>query len=227
MGIGPVGIRQVQGELRAARDRAEELAGQLGLEAGDRHRRQLRVEVAVGTAGDVDRAARQGLVHRQLDVGVAGDPGPVAERLIERLPEDDADVFDGVMGPGLEVAIGADGETEAAVAAEQVEHVIEETDPGRRADLAPVEVERDADVGLAGAALDRGLPVPGCRHRCAIPPRRARSCRRPAPSPTRRGSGNPRRGRSRRPSRPGPSLSPRRSRPGRSGAGTYPGRAAR
>src|SRR4029079_16167535 len=166
-------------------------------------------------------------VYGRLEVDVAGDRGAVAERAVERLPEDDADVLDGVMRPGLEVAIGADAETEAAVAAEQVEHVIEEADPGRRAALAPVEVERDADIGLAGSALDRGLPDAGCRHRCAIPPRRARSCRRPAPSPTRRGSGSPRRGRSRRRSRPGLSQSPRRSRPGRSDAGTCPGRAAR
>ena len=64
---------------------------------------------------------------------VAADPGAVAERLVERLPEHDADVLDRVVGAGLEVAVGLDLQAEPAVAGEQVEHVVEEADAGRGA----------------------------------------------------------------------------------------------
>ena len=61
------------------------------------------------------------------------------------------------MGAGAEVARGANVEVEAAVAREQVEHVVEEPNPG----LAPagsgaVEGQGDVDVGLTGLAFDRG-----------------------------------------------------------------------
>ena len=40
------------------------------------------------------------------------------------------------------------------MAAEQLEHVVEEADPGRDGHVAAVEVERDLDLRLAGLALD-------------------------------------------------------------------------
>ena len=125
------------GELRVRGDGAEELLGQLGVEAGDRHRRQLGVEAAERAPGDVDRALAERLVHRHHGVAVAADPGAVAERLVERLAERDADVLDRVVGAGLEVALGLDREPEAAVAAEQLEHVVEEADAGRGATSPP------------------------------------------------------------------------------------------
>ncbi len=48
-------------------------------------------------------------------------------------------------------------EVETAVAGEQVEHVIEEPDPGvPRARAVSVERQADADLGLAGPAVDLG-----------------------------------------------------------------------
>ena len=108
--------------------------------------RQLGVEDAERPAGDVDRALGQRLVHRHHGGAVAPDPGAVAERLVERLAEHDADVLDGVVGAGLEVAVRLDLQAEPAVAGEQVEHVVEEADAGRRARLSPVEVEREPDL---------------------------------------------------------------------------------
>ena len=110
-----------------------------------------------------------------------------------------------MVGAGLEVAARLDPEAEAAVAGEQVEHVVEEADAGRGARLSPVEVERERDLRLGGAALlcscaahsvillgpdHRGLAVDGqalgagqsCRRAApASPPprresRRSRSC---------------------------------------------------
>ena len=70
------------------------------------------------------------------------------------LAEGDADVLDGVVRARLEIAVGFHLQAEPAVAAEQVEHVVEEADAGRGGDFAAVEVHRDLDPGLVRVALD-------------------------------------------------------------------------
>ena len=64
---------QVQRQLGRVGERAEELLGQLVLEAARRARRQLGLEQRERTPGDVDRAARARLVHRHRRRAVAGD----------------------------------------------------------------------------------------------------------------------------------------------------------
>ncbi len=156
VGVGAVANRDVQGQFGAVGDGAEELLGQLGVEAGDRGGGQVGVEDAVRPARDVDRALRQRLVHRHHGRAVAPDPGAVAERLVERLPEHDADVLHGVVGAGLQIAVRLDLQAQPPVAGKQVEHVVEEADAGRGARLPPVEVEREPDLGLGGAAIACG-----------------------------------------------------------------------
>ena len=117
----------------ALRHRAEELLGLLVLEAVDvpAGSRSKPLDERVRAAGDVDRARRARLVHRHDGVAVAVDPAPVAERLVERLPEHDPRVLDGVVRPGLQVPGDLHVELQPAVAGEQVEHVVEEADAGR------------------------------------------------------------------------------------------------
>jgi hypothetical protein len=90
-------------------------------------------------------------------VAVAVDARPIPERLVQRLAEHDARVLDRVVRAGLQVAGDGDVEIQLAVAGEQVEHVIEEADPGRAgAGAGPGEAERQGDVGLAGLAAELG-----------------------------------------------------------------------
>ena len=89
-------------------------------------------------------------------VAVAADPGAVAQRPVHRLPEHDADVLDRVMRPGLQIAGRLHPQPEPSVAAQQLEHVVEEADPGRGRHLSPVEVERELDRRLAGLSRDLG-----------------------------------------------------------------------
>ncbi len=104
------------------------------------------------------RDARQRLVHRHMHVGVAGDALHVAERLLHRLAERDADVLGGVVVVDMQVALGLDRDVDARVPRQQIEHVVEEADAGRNVAAAgAVEVDRDLDVGLLGLALHRGL----------------------------------------------------------------------
>ena len=104
------------------------------------------------------RDARQRLVHRHVHVGIAGDAAHVAERLLHRLAERDADVLGGVVVVDMQVALGLDGQVDARMARQQIEHVVEEADAGRNRRCAgAVEIDRDLDVGFLGGALDAGL----------------------------------------------------------------------
>ncbi len=79
------------------------------------------------------------------------------------------------------------------MAAEQVEHVVEEADPGGGARPRRRRGRAELDLRLVGAALDRR----GARHRCSILGASRRRC---APRPMRRARGSPRRRRSSPPS---------------------------
>ena len=110
-------------------------------------------------AGNVDRDAGQRLVHRQVDVGVARDALHVAERLLHRLAERDADILGRVVVIDVQVALGPHRDVDQRVARQLVEHVVEKADAGRdRRRAAAVEVDRDGDVGFLGLA----------RRRCAL-----------------------------------------------------------
>src|SRR3984885_698646 len=120
----------MEGQPRVQRQRAHELLDELVVEVADRAGRERGLERAQPAPGDVNRARRARLVHRDRGLAVAGNAGAVAERLAERLAAADSDVLDRVMGSRLEVAARLDAEVETAVAVKQVEHVVEEADPG-------------------------------------------------------------------------------------------------
>src|SRR5258705_6521552 len=144
------------------REGVKPLLDQLGIEGADLVARELGAEHQEGAAQYVDRDAGEGLVHRRLGVGIAGDAPHVAERLLDRLAERDADVLGGVMVVDMQVALGLDRDVDARMARQEVEHMVEEADAGRdRRRAGAVEVDRDLDVGFLGGALDRAF-AHGC-----------------------------------------------------------------
>ena len=84
------------------------------------------------------RDAGQRLVHRHMHVGIAGDALHVAERLLHRLAERDADVLGGVVVVDVQVALGLDRDVDARMPRQQIEHVVEEADAGRDRRTRPV-----------------------------------------------------------------------------------------
>ena len=93
-----------------------------------------------------------------MHVGIARDALHVAERLLHRLAERDADVFGGVVMIDVQVALGLDRDVDARVPRQQIEHVVEEADAGRdRRTPLPVEIDFDLDVGFLGLALHGGF----------------------------------------------------------------------
>ena len=93
-----------------------------------------------------------------MNIRVASDALHVAQCLLHRLAERDADVLGGVVMIDMKIALGLDGQVDAGMARQQVEHMVEEADSGRnRRRTGPVEIDRDLDVGFLGGTLDRTL----------------------------------------------------------------------
>ena len=114
-------------------------------------RRELGLEHQERPPRNVDRDAGQRLVHRHVHARIAGDALHVAERLLHRLAERDADVLGGVVVVDVQVALGLHGDVDARVAREQVEHVIEEADAGR--DLATRRCRRGSTATSTSVSL--------------------------------------------------------------------------
>ena len=102
--------------------------------------------------GDVDRARRARLVHRHDRLPVADDPGAVAERLVERLPERDAGVLDRVVrARSRGRPCTCTSRSRRPWRASRSSMWSRKPTPVARAPVAgAVERQRQADVGLAG-----------------------------------------------------------------------------
>ena len=156
--VCPVQHLDMQRDAGVHGERLEPLLHQLGVEGADLVAAELGLEHQERPARHVDGDARQRLVHRHMHVGIAGDALHVAERLLHRLAERDADVLGGVVVVDVQVALGLDRDVDARVPRQQIEHVVEEADAGRDVgDALAVEIDRDLDVGLLGGALDRAF----------------------------------------------------------------------
>jgi hypothetical protein len=188
----------------------EPLANQFRIELSDLFDPKLGPEHEERPTRDVDRDSRQGLIHRQVDVGIAADAALVRQSLGEGLSQRDARIFHRMMVIDMKITRHRHVEVEQRVTREQLEHVVEKADTRR--DLGPtrpVEVEGDLHVGLRRLAADAGGAV-GLLGHGSVPVRgRARLLEgRPG-----RGKGGWRRihRRSRRLSGSGPGPPPRRA----------------
>ena len=106
----------------------------------------------------VDGDTGERLVHRQQAIGVTRQAAFVAERLLQRLAQRDADVLDGVVIVDMGVALGRNRHIDERVTGKLIEHVIEKTNARR--DLGqprPVKVEIDRDLRLVGFAAYRSF----------------------------------------------------------------------
>jgi hypothetical protein len=147
----------VQGDAGVHRESLEELAHELRVELANLRRMECRPEDEERAAGDVERDARQRLVHGQERLRVAGDALEIAQRLAYGLPQRDAGVFNGMVLIYMQIALRGDLQIDETVPRDLIEHVIEEADSGRNIGFTgPVEVHLDADIGFLGLSLYRG-----------------------------------------------------------------------
>ena len=87
----------------------------------------------------------------------------VTDRFGKGLTQRDADVFNGVMGIDVQIALGLDLEVDQPVTGNLIKHVVEERDAARefRA-AAAVEIQLDADLRFLGVTGDLCLACHGC-----------------------------------------------------------------
>ena len=142
---------------RSLRESLKKVFGKLGLKIPDSLRADFPGDNAVRSSAEIDRGGRKRFVHRHQEISGAEDSALVADRLGQRLTERDAGVFDGVVLIDVEVAFGFDREIEGAVAGNEIEHVIEETDAGGDFGCAAtVEIQAQFNLRLVGFAIDGG-----------------------------------------------------------------------
>src|SRR6185503_2902537 len=151
-------VVDVQADQRVIDEALKELMGQIDVESADHRPGELDVVFESGPPGEVDDDPRQGLVERHIRVAVAHQPGFVAQRLLDRLAEGDADVLDGVMTVDVQIALGIDRQVDHAVARDLIEHVVEERYAGRKLGAAAaVEIDAYDDPRLASRPFDSRL----------------------------------------------------------------------
>ena len=119
---------------------------------------EAQVDSSEGPPGDVHDRTRERLVQGCIRVTEACDSDSVAERLLEGAPQCQAAVLRCVVVVDLKVPLAAKLEVESAVTDESAEQVVEKTDAGSHVRRAfSVQLEREADFGLVGLAIDRGF----------------------------------------------------------------------
>src|SRR5208282_6110521 len=108
-------------------------------------------------ASKIDGGCGKRLVHGHQEISGAENAFFVAERGVDGFAESNADVFDGVMLIHLQVAFGGEAKIEAAVARDEVQHVIEERNAGRDFGLAPaIEMQAEINLRFFGVAANGG-----------------------------------------------------------------------
>jgi len=120
------------------------------------HERHRKVQIR--PAGQIDRTRDQRVVERHHHRAEARDAVLVAERVVHRLAERDADVLNQMVVIHAVAARGQD-ESAAAVLRERVEHVVEKLHVGRDLDRSAVERKPQIDLRFFRRALDDAAAI--------------------------------------------------------------------
>ena len=104
-------------------------------------------------ATKINGGGRERFVHGHQEIAGAEDASLVAQRGVDGFAERNADVLDGVMLVHVQIALGCEPKIEAAVARDQVQHVIEEGNARGNVGLATaVEIQAQGDLRFFGVA---------------------------------------------------------------------------
>src|SRR6185295_5417626 len=108
-----------------------------------------------GPAAQIERHHRQRFIHGEHKISSAVDSAAIAQRFRKQLPEHDPHIFDGMVLVDVEITLRLELQIESAMFGEQLEHVVEEADPGRDfVSAAAFNAEPPANLRLFGIALD-------------------------------------------------------------------------
>src|SRR5690606_3883501 len=122
----PVQDPRVQAQFGVHGDGLKDVLDERGRHLPQHGRAELTTEHGVGPPAYVYDDLRERLVHRHGRLADADDAAPLAERLVERLPQHDGDILDGMVGVNVKVTLCLDDQVEQAVHGDMVQHVVEE-----------------------------------------------------------------------------------------------------
>jgi hypothetical protein len=134
--------------------RLKELLEKPNIQGVDIARRRCDFVHHIRAPGEIENDAGQGLVHRQDKEAVPADAFLVAQGILDRGTQNDAEVFHRVMGVDFQVAFGLYREVKEAVLGEQRQHMIHKRNAGINTGFAfTVDDESEIDRGLASLAF--------------------------------------------------------------------------
>lgn len=133
----------------------EPVFNQLGIPFAQLLLRETSFPHEIRPPGDVQSHARQRLIHRRICGAITADPGLVAERIDQRLPQSQRRVLGRVVLINMQIAIDLHRHVDQRVFRKLLDHMVKEADP-RCNVVSPrsVKVYFNLDRGFCGFALN-------------------------------------------------------------------------
>ena len=132
----------------------KEIFQQFGLQVAHVSHSQRSIQHQVGPAAQVNRGDGQRFIHRHHEVPGAIDTLFGTQRLAQKLAQDEAHVFHGVVLIDIQITTRLQIQVEAAVPGEKLQHMVEEANAGRDfVSAMAVQIQAPADIGLGGFSM--------------------------------------------------------------------------
>ena len=155
VGVGALELTNVEGQAAVVDHGHEKLLDQLGVIATDLLAGNAEVVTQMGPAGTIERHLHQRLIEGSNEMTEANDASAVAEGLSQGLAHCNPDVFIGVVIIDVGVAHGIDLQINQAMAADLMQHVIQEGHASSGLALtAAIQIQANLHIGLAGHSMD-------------------------------------------------------------------------
>src|SRR5690606_9126253 len=136
--------------------RLEEKLHQVGGELADGGGSPFRLKNGISAAADIHRHKPQRLVQRDIGVPHALDAAPVAQCLVECLPQHNPHILNGVMAVNVQIAHCLHRQIKQAMHGEGGQHVVEKADTGRNLGLTcAVQVDGQMNICLFCLPMNR------------------------------------------------------------------------
>lgn len=146
---------------RPIAERAQKFFDEFGIKVPAFAVRKLRAVIGkIAPAAEIDCHQRRSLIHGHHAVGKPFDSLAGAERFAEGLAEHDRNVLRRMVGVHFRVAVTDDGQIDARMHLEELQHVVEKPDAAVHAARAvSVQIEREENFRLRRLSLDFRCPL--------------------------------------------------------------------
>src|ERR1700761_4749742 len=150
-------IENLGGQIRPrmGHKTGKEICEQFRLQIAHMHHIHLLAVDQRRASAQVNSYYRQRLVHRMHKVPGAIDPSPLSQRLRKQLAQHDPRIFHRMMLVHVQIAARRKLQIECAMFRKQLQHVVQEANPGRNlVTSAPFDAQRARYLSLSRISLD-------------------------------------------------------------------------